>query len=84
VWMGMGSLKFTFCRHSVLFLDPPTDRAASAVVDKMTTLGVDSSFAHIRRKADSAFGATGVADVSNRATGRLRTRRQHTAQHLDI
>ncbi len=35
VWMA--SLKFTFCRQGVLFLHHLTDRAAGAVVDKMTT-----------------------------------------------
>lgn len=35
VWMG--PLKFTFCCQGVLFLHLLTDRAAGAVVDKMTT-----------------------------------------------
>jgi len=35
VWMA--SLKFTFCRQGVLFLHHLTDRAAGAVVNKMTT-----------------------------------------------
>ena len=80
VWMG--PLKFTLGCQGVLFLHLLTDRAAGAVVDKMTTWELTRPLPTSGQKAGFCFSVP----LAMSPTGQLalRTRRQHTAQHLDI
>ena len=75
VWMG--PLKFTLGCQGVLFLHLLTDRAAGAVVDKMTTWELTRPLPTSGQKAGFCFSVP----LAMSPTGQLalRTRRQHTA-----
>ncbi|PWI65232.1 hypothetical protein PCL_07282 [Purpureocillium lilacinum] len=63
---------------------PPTDRAAGAEVDKMATWELTRPLPASGQKAGFCFAVPLALQMSPTGQLALRTRRQHTAQHLDI